>query len=110
MYRVSITPMMRTSVREPQQQIQAIVVGGTASDPIVVGAGAVELGVADVLRRQLDVEPRQIVDLGEPAAGIGRTVRARDDAGPTGWGRRIQCGVRTPGGREVTQRATEAAA
>src|ERR1700730_14186851 len=108
MYRVSITRMMRTSVCEPQQQIQGIVVGGTASDSIVVGAGAVELGVADVLCRQFDVEPRQIVDLGDPAAGIGRPVRARDDAGPTGWSRRIQSGVHTPGGREVTQRATEA--
>src|ERR1700726_4438079 len=110
MYRVSITPMMRTSVCEPQQQVQGIVVGGTASDPIVVGAGAVELGVADVLRRQLDVEPRQIVDLGKPAAGVGRTVRTRDDARPTGRGRRIQSGVHTPGGREVTEGATEASA
>src|ERR1700687_536205 len=101
--------MMRTSVCEPQQQIQGIVVGGIASDPIVVGAAAVELGVADVLRRQFDVEPRQIVDLGEPAAGIRRPARARDDAGPTGWSRRIQSGVYTPGGREETEGGTEAA-
>src|ERR1700730_12614766 len=104
---VWITPMIRTSVCEPHQQIQGIVVGSTASDTVVVGAGAVELGVADVLCGQLHVEPRQMVDLGDPATGIGRAVRAADDAGPTGWRRPLQSGVHTPGGREESQRASD---
>src|SRR4029077_574195 len=63
--------MIRPSVREPEQQVPRVVIGSTASETVVVAAGAVELVVGGVLRGDLDVEPGGVVHLRHPAARVG---------------------------------------
>src|SRR5262249_46666195 len=105
--------MAVTSVGKPQQQVHGVVVGSVAPDPVVVAAAAVELVVGDVLRRDLHVQPRHVVDLRDPAARIGRAVGA-DDHAWIGPGRerhrgRIEAGIGAARGREVAQGAADLA-
>src|SRR6185437_1052804 len=98
---LSMMRMMRTSVREPEQKIQRVVVGSIAPDTIVVRARAVELAVPGVLCRHLDVEPRQIVHLCDPAARVGGAGGAGHDTWCARRGRRIKPGISAARRREI---------
>src|SRR6202011_2005585 len=55
---------------QPNQGVQGIVVRRVAARSVVVGPGAVELRIPDILRVQLPIEPLLRVDLRERAARI----------------------------------------
>src|SRR5215469_3577874 len=60
---VSQLRMIEPSVREPEQQVQRVIIGRAASEPVVIAVATVELVVDGVLHGELHVEPRHVVHL-----------------------------------------------
>src|SRR5579864_174952 len=67
--------------RKPSQEIQRVVVLRVGSDAVVVRARPVERVVIDVLQRDLDVLPRHVVELADPAAAAGAAGRKAENRG-----------------------------
>src|ERR1700675_3004297 len=95
------------SVSEPPENVQSVVVARVAAEAVVVVPAAVELRVARVLHLKFDVEPRQIVDFGDPALGVRFAIRARGYSWRATRG--VQPWIRAARGRKITGCAADLA-
>src|SRR5690242_6011025 len=74
---------------QPREQVEGIVVRSVAPGAVVVVAGAVELCVHNILRREPGVEPRQEVELGDEAVRV-RAAEAAAGHGTGGVSQRVR--------------------